>query len=92
MLVSQLHESPGWLLGQHQFEKASAAVTEVAKLNGREAPTNLEWARTGINKNEAQLPAHKYSVLRHLKGLFVNAKQARSTLLVLFLWMGIGIA
>lgn len=43
MFLNRVGESPRWLLRQGRFEEAEREIRRMAKMNGRELPSNL-WA------------------------------------------------
>ncbi len=94
ILVIRLKETPKYLLGAGEEEQLVKNFQELASKYNRPCSLTLQRLqacgdiRSAHSKNRFSL--HETWV--HLRGLFCNRKIARSTLLIWFSWMLIGLA
>jgi len=82
-----LLESPRYLVGKGENEKAVKIIHRLAKINGKTSSLTVEQLHLAERKNSFEtsgFPEKKdwrfiSAALRHIKGLFATPKMARST-------------
>ena len=93
IFASKLEESPRWLVAKGRLDDAVAAMAEVARVN--KSSVTLD---RGLLQEEPKHEATSGPIVKkvlpsqHLRGVFANAKLARSTASICFMWAAIGIA
>lgn len=96
--IFKLYESPKYLMGRGQDEKAVEIVHKIAAYNGTTSTLSLDHLRsveTGSNGEKKEMETDAKAAIRrrlsafsgnHVKSLFATRKLAWSTSLLIILW------